>query len=302
VGVYTLTESGPAGYTAGAFSCSGGGALAGNLLTITAADSAKTITCSITNTFNVVAPAQLALAKTVVNTGGGSALASAFTLTATGPSVISGTAPVAASNAPVGVYTLTESGPAGYTAGAFSCSGGGALAGNLLTITAADAGNTITCSITNTFHPVLPTLTVSKVSNAGVNTFGFSGTNGFANQSITTVTSGSAVAAPTQTLSAAAVITTITEALPPANYTLDSISCTGLGAGGTATQNLAARSVTLDAPATAAASVIACTFNNTFHPVLPTVESIPTLSEWAMIMLASLMAWVGIATVRRQTR
>jgi hypothetical protein len=137
------------------FSCSGGGDLDGNKLTIAAADGGNTITCTIVNTFTPN-PAKLALAKTVVNTGGGSALASAFTLTATGPAVISGTAPVAAANAPVGVYTLTESGPAGYTAGLFSCSGGGALDGNKLTIAAADAGNTITCTIVNTFTAPLP--------------------------------------------------------------------------------------------------------------------------------------------------
>jgi hypothetical protein len=167
VGVYTLTESGPAGYTAGSFSCSGGGALVGNQLTIAGADAGHTVTCTITNTFTPN-PARLALTKTVVNTGGGTALASAFTLTATGPSVISGTAPVAATNALVGVYTLTESGPAGYTAGSFSCSGGGALVGNQLTIAAADAGNTITCTITNTFTALTAVTSVPTLSEWGM--------------------------------------------------------------------------------------------------------------------------------------
>jgi hypothetical protein len=126
-------------------------------LTILAADAGNTITCTVINTF-LPNPAKVALAKTVVNTGGGTALASAFTLTASGPVTITGAAPVAATNAPVGVYALTESSLTGYSAGSFSCSGGGALAGNQLTISAADAGNTITCTITNTFTvPVLPT-------------------------------------------------------------------------------------------------------------------------------------------------
>jgi hypothetical protein len=124
--------------------------LTGNQLTIGAADSGKTITCTITNTF-IPNPAKLGLVKTVVNTGGGTALASAFTLTANGPTPISGPAPVAAVNVLPGVYTLTETSLANYTAGAFSCSGGDTLAGNQLTIAAADAGNTITCTITNTF-------------------------------------------------------------------------------------------------------------------------------------------------------
>jgi len=100
-------------------------------------------------------PAKLGLLKTVDNTGGGTATAGQFTLTATGPTVISGPAPVAAANAPVGVYTLTETGLAGYTAGLFSCSGGGTLVGNQLTIAVADAGKTITCTIANTFNPTI---------------------------------------------------------------------------------------------------------------------------------------------------
>ena len=145
----------------------------------------------------------------------------------------------------------------------------------------------------------LPTVTVSKVSNGGVGAFSFTGTNGFTSQSITTITSGVAVAGAAQSLTAAGVSTTITETAPPAGYTLASISCTGLGSGGTATSNIPGRSVALDTAATAAGAAIACTFTNTLGAqVLPT--SIPTLSEWAMILLASLMALVGLVQLRRR--
>jgi len=104
------------------------------------------------------APSSLGMIKTVNNTGGGTATADQFTLTASGPRTISGPGPVvAAVVAPAGVYTLTETGPTGYTAG-YSCSGGGALAGNLLTITAG-ADSTITCTITNTFSGAVPAVT-----------------------------------------------------------------------------------------------------------------------------------------------
>ena len=83
---------------------------------------------------------------------------------ATGPTVISGPAPVAAANAPVGAYTLTETNLTGYTAGSFSCSGGGTLVGNQLTILAADAGNTITCTITNTFNVAVPVASIPTLS------------------------------------------------------------------------------------------------------------------------------------------
>ena len=107
-----------------------------------------------------------------------------------------------------------------------------------------------------------PSLTVRKVSVDGVGTFGFTGTNGIQPHSITTSTAGTAVAGATQTLTAAGVATTITEAVPPAPFELRSVVCTGLGTGGTATVNLATRSVTLNAQATSTAGPISCTFTN----------------------------------------
>jgi len=106
----------------------------------------------------------LGLLKTV---SGGTATAGQFTLTATGdastgPTVITGTTPVTAVNVPVGVYTITETGPTGYTA-VFSVSGGGTLVGNQLTIRAEDADNTITVLIANTYnHNPEPIPTLSE--------------------------------------------------------------------------------------------------------------------------------------------
>jgi hypothetical protein len=148
--------------------------------------------------------------------------------------------------------------------------------------------------------PTPPTITVTKVSNGGVGAFSFSGNNGFATQTITTVATGVGVAGATQSLTAAGVSTTITESAPPAGYVLASITCSGMGAGGTATPAIAARSVTLDAAATAAGSATACTFTNTLAPVVLTGGGIPTLSEWAMILLAGLLAIAGFAAIRRQ--
>ncbi len=143
---------------------------------------------------------------------------------------------------------------------------------------------------------------MTKVSNGGVGTFSFTGSNGFAPQNITTVTAGVGVPGTTQTLTAAGVLTTITESAPPAGYTLASIACTGLGTDGTATPVIGTRSVTLDAAATAAGAAVACTFNNTFNAPLPPVTAIPTLSEWAMIVLAALMAITGFVAMRRKER
>jgi Ice-binding-like/IPTL-CTERM motif len=207
--------------------------------------------------------------------------------------------------------TITESAPpAGFTLASIACSGfgsGGTATPDIVTRTvtldaAATATGAIACTFTNTFAappPVLPTVTVTKVSNGGVGAFSFTGTNGFAPQTITTVTSGAGVSGATQTLAAAGVSTTITESAPPAGFTLASITCSGLGAGGTATPNIATRTVTLDAAATAAGAAVACTFSNTFTAG---AGPVPTLSEWAMVMLAALLAIAGFAAMRRQAR
>ena len=122
--------------------------------------------------------------------------------------------------------------------------------------------------------PAPPTVTVTKVSNGGVGAFGFTGSNGFAPQTITTAAPGVGVSGATQTLTAASVVTTVTESVPPAGFTLASITCSGLGAGGTATPDIATRTVTLNAAATSTGASIACTFTNTLAappPAPPTI-------------------------------
>src|SRR5260370_37788054 len=87
--------------------------------------SGQSASCSITNTSQ---PATLTLVKNVDNSNGGTATASNWTLSATGPSPISGaSASPAVTGAAVkaGTYTLAEStGPADYTAGGGRCAGG----------------------------------------------------------------------------------------------------------------------------------------------------------------------------------
>lgn len=136
------------------------------------------------------------------------------------------------------------------------------LVGSALTIPATSVvdGARISCTFT---HALAPKVAVTKVSIGGTGTFTFTGTNGWVSQDIATVTSGAGVTGATQTLTAANASTDIIEAVPPAGFELTGISCTGLGAGGVATNDLPNRKVTLDAAATAAGSVIACTFTNT---------------------------------------
>ena len=139
------------------------------------------------------------------------------------------------------------------------------------TVTAAlsQSNSAAACTITNTKPP---TVTVTKVSTGDVGTFTVTGSNGWVSQNLTTVTSGVGVSGATQTLTPS-VATELVESVA-AGYRLASISCTGMGAGGTATNDLANRKVILDAAAMAPGSNIACTFSNIRQRTLTVTKSL----------------------------
>jgi len=148
-GEYTLGESGgPSGYTASTYSCvvNGGNPVVSNSLTLADEDVAV---CTITNDDN--AP-QLHLRKTVTNDNGGTALNTAWTLTAIGtggsPTNLSGSTPVdSGATFKADTYALAESGgPSGYTAGAWDC--GAATMPDATHVTVPFGGN-VTCTINN---------------------------------------------------------------------------------------------------------------------------------------------------------
>jgi len=164
---------------------------------------------------------------------------------------------------------------AGNYTSTLACTGGTTLASGAVArnITITTSGTATTCTYTNSI--IMPTLTLTKVSNGGVGGFSFTGTNGFGSQTITTLTSGVSVAGTTRTLTTASTSTSITETLPT-GYVLMSVSCTGLGSGGTATVNYPTSTVTLDAAATAGAANIACTFTNTVNGTTPSDSLLKT--------------------------
>ena len=86
VGTYDLAESGPAGFTASDWVCTGAATATATSVTLAEGEHA---TCTITNT--AVAP-KLTLVKAVDTTSaGGTATPTDWTLTATGPTNLSGT-------------------------------------------------------------------------------------------------------------------------------------------------------------------------------------------------------------------
>lgn len=115
----------------------------------------------------------------------------------------------------------------------------------------------------------LPSVTVRKISNGGVGTFSFTGNNGWVTQPVTTVTAGTAVTSQSEALLDVNVATTITESAPT-GFALQSITCTGLGAG-TATptiNGINGGSVLLSAAAAVSGNNIVCTFTNVRVPTL----------------------------------
>jgi len=149
-GAHTVSEDGLAGYQPGTWGgdCNTNG-------TITLALDQDAI-CTITN--DDITP-HLTMVKQVINNNGGSAPASAWTLSAVGPTPFSGTGPFVFSDPgfDAGTYDLSESGgPAGYTASAWVCAGG-TQNGNSITLA---LGGAATCTIIN--NDITPTLTVAK--------------------------------------------------------------------------------------------------------------------------------------------
>ncbi len=232
-----------ANYTSG-LACTGNGTvLAGNVLTVNAADTA--ITCTFTNTR---ATGSLTLAKTWVNANIGETAA----LTGSGganPASLNSTAGAANETdlgAPVTVsageqITLAETigaGQGGNYVQALACNGG-SLAGNVLTIGATPGA--VTCTFTNT--RASGTLTLAKTwVNARVNdTAVLSGTGG-ANPASLNSTANSANETDSSgqfTVSAGEVIT-LSESIGAGagvNYN-SSLGCTGLGGGTTLVGNV----------------------------------------------------------------
>jgi large repetitive protein len=276
-GTYALSETNVAGYSASAWSCTAG-TLSGSNLTLT---SGQVATCTITN--DDIGPV-LTLVKTVTDTSGGPSTVPSFTLTAAGPVTISGitTAPaVTSATVSAGTYALSETGPAGYTAGAWSCTAG-TLSGSNLTLA---LGQTATCTINNVR---LPTLTLQKISNGGTGAFGFSGTNGVPTQTISTTAVGSTFTGSVATLTAAGVATNITETMPATFWEIQTAACTGMGTGGTAT--LSGNVLTLNAAATAAGRNITCTFTNRRRPTVSVQKITPGTPGGAFTFAATNLA------------
>jgi hypothetical protein len=152
--VYDLSESGPAGYAAGEWSCETTNPLPAVAQLVQVGSTVELalgehVTCTIIN--DDVAPL-LQLRKVVINDNGGTATTADFALSATGTiagNSISGASPIdSGATLQADTWTLSESGPAGYT-GTWVCVGGTQVD----TAITVGIGGTATCTITNDDTP-----------------------------------------------------------------------------------------------------------------------------------------------------
>jgi len=164
--VYELSETGgPAsGYAASDWSCTGDVSLIGSEISIGSGGGS----CSITN--DDVGPS-LALIKQVVNDNGGTKPPTDWTLTAVGPTPISGAGSISSgSQFSAGTYALFETGPAGYSASAWTCIWTGAQVDGFILL---NLGDSAICTITNDdIQPVLTLVKEVTNDNGGVLTVG----------------------------------------------------------------------------------------------------------------------------------
>ena len=147
-GPFSVTETGPAGYTPSQSANCNGVIAAG-----------QSLTCTFTN--DDIPPALLTVIKTVINDDGGTAVASDFTMDVIGtnPSLASfpGNAAGTTITLEAGPFSVTETGPAGYTASQ-SANCNGVIA----------AGQSLTCTFTNDdIPPALLTVIKTVINDNG---------------------------------------------------------------------------------------------------------------------------------------
>jgi|SoiMethySBSTD1v2_1073268.scaffolds.fasta_scaffold51115_2 hypothetical protein len=297
-GSFTLSETGTVtGYTNGTtYSCvkNGGSAVDGNSITLANGDNA---TCTITN--NDDAP-KLTLVKTVTNDNGGSALETAWTLTANGagqsPTNLSGTTPVSSgATFKADTYTLAESnGPANYTAGTYSC----ALTGTNTSVpvngssqVTVGLGQDVTCTINNNDNApalhLVKTVTNDNGGSAAVTAWTLTATGTGQNPTnltgTTPVNSGATFKADTYTLA---------ESNGPANYTAGTYSCVLTGTNTTVPVNGSSQ-VTVGF-----GQDVTCTLNNNDNaPALHLIKTVTNDNGGTALVTA----WTLTATGTGQT-
>ncbi len=304
----TITETPAATFSATAATCTDAnaavtgnpasfGTLAGNVLTIPAANvvAAAQITCTLTNTVNTPNAATIALQKITLGSAGGPFTFSATNLNFAPPAISTASpgtayptalAPISATTNGIAVV-ITETLATNFSITSASCADGnaavsgnpagsfGTLAGTVLTIPATNirAKAQITCTFTNIVNPAIPLVAVQKITTVVKGgPFSFTATN-LAGTLANISTTAAATAAP-----AVPVYTSVTSILNPvtlteaanSNFNLSSATCTDTNSGTTGNPasfgTLAGSVITIPAANLKPFAKIICTYTNAPKP------------------------------------
>ncbi|MBK9605030.1 MAG: DUF3494 domain-containing protein [Betaproteobacteria bacterium] len=279
-GTYDVTETVPAGWSLTGLTCSNGSTVTLATATANVAVAAdEAVTCTFTNT--LLPPIQGQGSITIIkNTIGGDGTfnfsgAQSFPILTSGGTGSNATA--FASVAP-GTYNVTETVPAGWSLTGLTCSNGSTV--TLATATAniaVAADEAVTCTFTNTRQGAI---IIVKNTIGGEGTFDFTGA-----QSFSISTNGGTGSDTTTFASVVPGAYNVTETVQ-ADWRLAALACSN---GGTVIGNTATANVL-------AGETVICTFTNLNTAKIP----IPTLADWALLMLAILLMAAGWLQYRRQ--
>ncbi len=202
VGTYTVTETTPIepGYSVSYDNCA-------NVFV----GSGQTETCTITNNDD---PASLTLVKTVTNDNGGTAAASAWTLSA-GANSVTGSESGAVATTVAGTYALSESaGPDGYTNTSITCDN---AQGEVTSVTVG-LGESVICTFVNNDDPASLTLVKTVTNDNGGTAAASAWTLSAGANSVTGSESGAVATTVAGTYA-------LSESAGPDGYTNTSITC-----------------------------------------------------------------------------
>jgi hypothetical protein len=287
-GTYNVTETVPVGWNLTGLTCSNGSTV--NVGTATAnvvVAANEAVTCTFTDTLLPLPPGQASI-TIVKNTVGGNGNfgftgARSFSILTTGGTGSNATA--FASVAP-GTYNVTETVPAGWNLTGLTCSNGSTVnVGSATANVTVAANEAVTCTFTNARQA---SIIIVKNAVGGNGTFSFTGA-----QSFSILTNGGTGSNTTAFASVVPGTYNVTETVP-VGWNLTGLTCSNGSTVnvGTATANVAV----------AAGAAVICTFTNNTLALPPSATTtIPTLGEWALIVLAMmLMATGGLYYRRRQ--
>ncbi|MDO8616206.1 MAG: hypothetical protein Q7T33_10825, partial [Dehalococcoidia bacterium] len=209
----------------------------------------ETVSCTFTNTMN----GTIAVQKTTDPAGDPQLFGMTLSGTSTGAGNVADATDLFFLGKAPGSYTLTETVPAGWAFGSATCDGGNPTQGtNSVSFTLA-AGQTVTCTFTNTKDGTI-TIIKDAVPDAAQD-FSFSGTC-FAAFSLDD--DANATLSNTRTAGHAPGACTVIEGAPAAGWSLTALVCFD-PSGGT-TVNAGTRTASIDL---AAGESVSCTFTNT---------------------------------------